>query len=161
MAKKISELTSASALDGSELIPVVQGGTTVSVAHQDLAVEGAYYPELNCNSVNLNTQDQPAHYRIIGDVVHVWGRFQINPSSSGANVTLQMPTAINMAGGLGYSTGGTCAIIDRSIGFFYLENVPHDYVKIVNHTNASYHTGSSMTGNSSGIFRFSYTYVKA
>jgi hypothetical protein len=34
---KISDLTAASALDGSELVPIVQGGSTVKATAQDIA----------------------------------------------------------------------------------------------------------------------------
>jgi hypothetical protein len=34
--KKISELTAAAALDGTELVPIVQGGETVRTTAQDI-----------------------------------------------------------------------------------------------------------------------------
>ena len=85
MATKISELTTASTLDGSELIPVVQGGVTKQTSVTDL-VSGGELPAYSTTETLTTerwTDGKPIYRKV----------FEFNFGASGVDVDTSMASA--------------------------------------------------------------------
>lgn len=108
MSKKISELTTASALSGAELVEVVQGGSNKKTTAQDIAdlgsgggTSGTYTPTLfNISNLDASTAYECAYTRI-GDIVSVNGRVDIDPTAGNTltEIDISFPVASNIAEG--------------------------------------------------------------
>lgn len=95
---KISELAAASALSGTELVPVVQGGVTERTTAQDIAdlaqsgtpVFADYTPTLTQSAAVAKTSS--SRYCEIGKLVMVWVRLDVTATGTASNtITVSLP----------------------------------------------------------------------
>jgi hypothetical protein len=86
MPTKISELTSATALDGSELLPVVQGGVTKQATIDDLVSTGTWSPTVygQVTPGTYTTTSTIATYSKVGKQVTLSAKIEFSAASGGS-----------------------------------------------------------------------------
>lgn len=88
MAKKISELTSATTLTGTETLPVVQGGVTKSVAVNDLMVYGTWNPTIyggtTAGTYTYDSTGKTCSYTKMGRLVTLFADIGFTAASGGS-----------------------------------------------------------------------------
>lgn len=105
MSKKISELTAASSLTGTELVEIVQSSTSKRTTAQAIAnlasggSSGTYTPTLTNVSNITASGNYVCQWLRAGNVVTVSGRLDVTPTTSGAGFQLRftLPIASNLA----------------------------------------------------------------
>lgn len=108
---KISDLTAGTTLDGTELVPIVQGGTTVKMTTQDIADLGGgggvrKYVNTTLQSASASAETLVGSYLIPANTFAANGSFEIalKVGSSSGTISLQAKLYINTSNTL---TGAT------------------------------------------------------
>lgn len=118
---KISALTDASALAGTEQIPGVQSGGNVKLTPTQIATylgvnSGTYTPTLTNVSNCASLTSDGAQWLKVGTIVTVSGRVQVTPTA-GATLTrfrISLPVASNLAAATNHECVGTLGIVSAS-----------------------------------------------
>ena len=130
---KISQLTSGTTLDGTELVPIVQGGTTVKVTTQDIADlggGGVINPSVivlnasNGTAVTGTTADTlsqsiliPANTFTSNGMLEVLGRILKTGSAGGQSFRIYKNTSASLTGAtlIATITSGVAALMQQGI----------------------------------------------
>lgn len=127
-------------------------------------LSGTYTPQVLINGTNLNTGAiTTAHYRVVGDMVHVSGRLDLVGSSDNTNnVELELPFPQITSSGYQDSVAGTHSVTNRLSGMFLMEGVNSgNRVKLQNFATSANVTGQELTNNASSVWRFQLSYIKS
>jgi len=98
MAKKISELSAASTISGSEQIPMLQSGSTVAGPINEilrtLIKATSYTPTTGsdlgtCSNVSM-------YYITIGSCIFIFGSLTIGTAGGGTDVWISLPSGLNL-----------------------------------------------------------------